>query len=424
MMLALYAGLSTLAAPLLRLHLQRRVGRGREIAARLGERRGVDATPRPPGLLVWLHAASVGETVSILPVIAALLAQEGVWVLVTTGTVTSAELLAARMGDAARLLHRFVPLDVPGWTQRFVAHWRPDVAGFVESEIWPNLLAACTAQGVRLMLINARISPSSLAHWLRVPAAARRVFGQFQAVQAQSGGDAERLVRLGARDVEHPGNLKFAAAPLPVDAAELARLLGVIGDRPVWLAASTHPGEERIAAEVHRALVGRYPRLLTIIAPRHPARGAQIEAEMADACPGVDIGRRASGGDPPDRGIWIADTLGELGLLYRLSPIAFVGCSLAVGGGHNPIEPARLGCAVAMGPLTENCRDAVTTLAAVGALQTVADGEVLADWVGGLLDDPARRTAMGDAARTAATQVADLPGRVADRLLSLARAGT
>lgn len=419
-LIPLYAGLTRLAAPLLRGRLVRRVGQGKEIAERLGEREGIDPTPRPAGRLVWLHAASVGETISILPVIAALLRTAAdVSVLVTTGTVTSATLLASRMGELGppgRVLHRFVPLDVPAWARRFVDHWRPDVAGFVESEIWPNLLRACARQGIPLMLVNARLSPKSFGLWRRLPGTARRIFGLFAAAQAQTDAVADRLRALGARGVDSPGNLKFATPRLPADAGELTRLGALIGDQPLWLAASTHPGEERIAAAVHQTLAARHPGLLTIIAPRHPERGAEIAAEIA----GVSVTRRSLGEDPPETGIWIADTLGELGLLYRLSPIVFVGRSLAVGGGQNPIEPARLGCAVSVGPMTGNFVEAVVTLQAAGALEVVPDAGALGLWVDAMLRDPIRRAAMGAAGMQAASRTAELPLQVATRLLDLA----
>ncbi len=418
-LLKLYAGVATLAAPILRRQLHTRASMGKELSARLGERRGHDRTLRPKGRLVWLHAASVGETISILPVIAALLAEDpSVSVLVTTGTVTSAQLLFRRLpefGAPGRVLHRFAPLDVPRWARRFVAHWRPDVAGFVESEIWPNLLRTCRTAGVPLMLINARLSQRSFRMWRRVPGAARRLFGGFERVQAQSPADAERLAALGAKGVTCPGNLKFATAALPVDAKELLRLQSLLAARPIWLAASTHPGEERIVMDVHRALAPRYPGLLTIIAPRHPERGAEI-APLADD---IQLTRRSLRQDPPVQGIWLADTMGELGLLYRLARIVFVGRSLAVGGGQNPIEPARLGCAVAVGPDTSNFNDAVATLKSAGALVEIPDAAALIPWVGGMLGDPERCAAMGEAGIAATSIATDLPATIAHELLGL-----
>lgn len=406
---------ATLAAPALRVMLRRRAARGKEVAARLPERRGIDATPRPPGRLLWLHAASVGEAVSVLPVLSALAEHAAApHVLLTTGTVTSAALLARRLPELGlgRVLHRFAPLDVPAWAARFLDHWRPDAAAFVESELWPNQLAALRARGVPLMLLNARISDRSLRGWLRAPRFAREVLGAFDRVQARSEEDAARLRRLGARRVEAPGDLKFAAESLPADEAELARLRALVGARPLWLAASTHPGEEEAAAAVHRLLAPAHPGLLTIIAPRHPERGASIAAELGAP-------RRGAGQPPPPGGLWVADTLGELGLLYRLCGIAFIGNSLTGRGGQNPLEPARLGCAVAVGPHTANFNDAVAALEAAGALQRVADAPALAAWVGTLLADPARRAPMAEAGRQVATANADLPVRTAQGLLEL-----
>jgi 3-deoxy-D-manno-octulosonic-acid transferase len=416
----LWQGGATLAAPGLRAMLRRRVALGKEVAARLPEREGIDPMPRPAGLLVWLHAASVGESQSILPVLSALHSQApDASVLLTTGTVSSAALLAEQLPrlGLGRVLHRFVPLDVPAWVMRFLDHWRPDVAGFVESELWPNLIAGCQARGIPMMLVNARMSARSLRGWQRVPGFARQVVGAFDRVQAQSEADAGHLRLLGARHVDAPGNLKLAAPPLRADPAELARLRALIGDRPVWLAASTHPGEEDVAGQVHRALAAAHPGLLTVVAPRHPERGAAAAAALGAP-------RRAAGQDP-DTGIgganiWVADTLGELGLLYRLAPLAFVGRSLTGQGGQNPLEPARLGCAVAVGPYTANFAEAVQTLEAAGALTRVADAGELAHWVDAMLRDPGRRRAAGAAACAAAQGAAGLPERTAAALLSLA----
>lgn len=417
----LWQGSATLAAPGLRAMLGRRVARGKEIAARLPEREGIEPTPRPAGLLIWLHAASVGESQSVLPVLSALQGQApDASVLLTTGTVTSAALLAEQLPRLGlhRVLHRFVPLDVPAWVARFLDHWRPDAAGFVESELWPNLLAGCQARGIPMMLVNARMSARSFRGWQRAPGFARQVVGAFDRVQAQSEADAAHLRLLGARHVDAPGNLKLAAPPLLADPAELARLRALIGGRPVWLAASTHPGEEDVAGQVHRALAAAHPGLLTVVAPRHPERGAAVAAALGAP-------RRAAGQDPGagigGAGIWVADTLGELGLLYRLTPLAFVGRSLMGQGGQNPLEPARLGCAIAVGPHTANFTEAVQRLEAAGALTRVADADALAGWVDTMLRDPGRRRAAGAAACAAAQGAAGLPKHTAAALLSLAQ---
>jgi len=416
---------ATLAAPTLRLMLRLRLRRGKEVAGRLLERRGIDPSSRPPGRLIWLHAASVGETTSVLPVLPELAERApDLTVLVTTGTVTSAELLGRRLpelGLERRVLHRFVPLDVPAWVQRFLDHWQPDAAGFVESELWPNLLGACRARHVPVMLINARLSDRSLARWRRVPGLARHVLAGFARVQARSETDAARLRQLGCHGVTTPGDLKLAAPPLPADEVELQRLRGMLSGRPVWLAASTHPGEEALIFRAHQALAAGHSRLLTIIAPRHPERGAAIAAEAG----GIQIARRSLGQAPPDDGVWIADTLGELGLLYRLSSIAFVGRSLLPpGGGQNPLEPARLSCAIAAGPHTANFADHIAMLHAAGALTIVGDAEELARWVDALLCDPDRRRVMAEAGATAVhCRGDDLPGRTATALLELLPAG-
>ena len=415
-----WAGAATLAEPGLRLMLKERQRRGKEIPGRLGERRGIDATPRPAGQVVWLHAASVGETVSVLPVLKILAARDsGLVMLVTTGTVTSARLLESRvteMGLQSRILHRFVPLDVPRWVNRFLDHWRPAAAAFVESELWPNLLRALRRRGIPTMLLNARMSARSYAGWRRVPGLARDVLSVFASIQARTERDAERLRTLGAMHVAVPGDLKFAADPLPADVAELARLRNLLAGRPVWLAASTHAGEESAVIRAHIELARRHPGLLTIIAPRHPERGIAVKSEAEP----FSATMRSAGELPPAQsGIWIVDTIGELGLLYRLVRIVFVGRSLLPpGGGQNPLEPARLGCAIAVGPYTSNFAEAVRVLAAHGALTEIADAASLAAWVDAMLTDACRRTQAGAAAVEVSDRYAGLPEGAAAALLA------
>lgn len=246
------------------------------------------------------------------------------------------------------------------------------------------------------------------------------MFEAVTEIQAQSQVDAHRFRALGAARVAMPGNLKFAAPALPADAAELARLRALLADRPAWIAASTHPEEDAAIFAVHRQLAPHHPGLLTILVPRHPERGTGLAAQASLA--GITATQRSLGTAPPDEGVWIADTLGELGLLYRLAPIAFVGRSLvAPGGGQNPLEPARLGCAVAVGPFVGNFPDAVAVLKEAGTLTQVADAEALADWVGAMLRVPEQRAAMGQAGQAACARHADLPARLAARLLELAQ---
>jgi 3-deoxy-D-manno-octulosonic-acid transferase len=320
------------------------------------------------------------------------------------------------MGLEHRVMHRFVPLDVPAWVARFLGHWRPDAAAFVESEIWPNLLAGCAASHIPMMLLNARLSDGSFARWRRAGSLARSLFGQFDRVLARDGTDAARLRALGARDVIEAGDLKFAAAPLPVPRIELERLRRRLAGRPVWLAASTHPGEEAMVVDLHRRLAAGLPGLLTILAPRHPQRGEEVAALACE----LPMTRRGAGDDPPETsGIWIADSVGEYGLLFSLAGLCFMGGSLVPLGGHNPLEPARLGCAVAIGPHTANFRDAVTVLEAAGALAQVVDAVALGVWVEELLSDESRRRTMGEAGIAASYRFAGLPQRVAAMLLDL-----
>lgn len=417
--LRLWAGTGRLAAPVLRRMLRRRLARGKEIAERLGEREGREAAPRPPGRLIWLHAASLGETMSILPLLPHLVAGGG-HVLLTTGTVTSQNLLAARlpaMGLAEAVIPRFVPLDVPGWAARFLDHWRPDAAGFVESEIWPNLLAAAARRCIPLMLLNARLSAKSLARWQRAPRTARALLGLFTIIHPQSLGDAERFARLTGGRILPPGNLKLAAPPLPVDKAELSGLTSVIGG-PAWVAASLHPGEDAMILAVHARTSATHPGLTTIIVPRHPERGAALAAAAGGAP------RRAEGAPPPERGgIWIADTVGELGLFYRLAPLAFIGGSLVPHGGQNPAEAARLGRAIAAGPHMANFAETVALLSAGGALTVVADAQALGDWLDARLKDPWGTTAMGERGAALLAGYESLPGEVAAMLATLADGG-
>lgn len=403
-----YALATDFAGPALRLLLARRGSRGKEDRARIGERMGRPGKPRPAGPLVWVHGASVGEALSALPLIGRLLdTRPDLQILVTTGTVTSAAMMAERLPP--RAFHQFVPLDRRPWAASFLDHWRPDLALWLESELWPNLLVAARARTIPLVLVNARLSARSFARWRVASGFARWLLGHFSICLAQSETDATRLRALRAPNVSCPGNLKRAAPPLAADEAELKRLRAAVGTRPVWLAASTHAGEEAIAARVHRALAAKHPRLLTIIVPRHPARGLAIARDLAGD--GLKIARRAAG-EPiaPDTDIYLADTMGELGLFYRLAPVAFVGGSLVPHGGQNPLEPAQLGAAILHGPHVANFRDIAAALGASGAAEPVADEAALTAALGRLLADPAEVARRGEAGRSAAaaeTQVLD-----------------
>ena len=421
---ALWALIASLLAPLLPFYLRRRVAKGKEIAERLAERQGHGAA-RPPGRVIWCHAASNGETLSLLPLIEALAKQDqALSFLVTTGTVTSARLLEQRLSPelAPRTQHRFLPLDVPRWVARFLEGWRPDLAVIVESEIWPNMLAAADRQGVPLALINARMSARSARGWGWVSGFARALLGRFALLLAQTEADAARFAALAGRPVPCWGNLKYAAPPLPADPAELARLTLAWEGRPVWLAASTHPGEDEIILAAHRLLATDHPDLLTVIVPRHPQRGPDIAALAGD----LPVARRGGGQEAgPGVAVYVADTLGELGLFYRLARVALIGGSLVPHGGQNPLEAARLGCPIITGPHHFNFGEIITRLSAAHALVATPDGPgaapALAATLARLLADPAAGQAMAGAAEALAQDQAGLPDRIATSLLPLIR---
>lgn len=415
-MSATWHALASLAAPGLRWNLRRRVARDKEDPARLPEREGFGAA-RPDGPLLWLHAASVGETLAILPLMEALVARAPMLtLLVTTGTVTSARLLPRRLSPAlgGRVIHRYAPLDVPAWVERFLDGWRPDAAGFVESELWPNTLAAVAARGIPLALLNARISDRTARRWGRwAPGLARRLLGHFRLIMPRSAEDAARLLALGAPAVTAPGDLKFAAPPLPVDGAALAALRGAIGGRPVLLAASTHPGEEAMVIAMAERLRATHPALLTILAPRHPERGAGL----------AQAPRRALGALPDAGPLYIADTMGEMGLLYRVADLAFIGGSLVPHGGQNPLEAVRLGCPILFGPHMENFREAVAGLLARGGACQAKDAAALAAGALDMLTHPERAAAMAASASEMLAALSDLPDRMAASLLALMAEG-
>jgi 3-deoxy-D-manno-octulosonic-acid transferase len=321
-------------------------------------------------------------------------------VLVTTGTVTSARLMGERLPAGAR--HQYAPVDVPAAVAGFLDHWRPALGLMIESELWPNLLAGAKARGVDLVLVNGRMSASSFAGWRRFPPLATQLMSLFSLVLAQSPEDAARFRALGAGNPLYRGNLKFAAPPLPADAGELARLRAILGQRPRWLAASTHPGEDEAIARVHAVLAPRCPGLLTMLAPRHPNRGPAIAARLRAA--GHRVARRG-GGEAPSAGteFYVADTMGELGLWYRLAEVVFIGGSLVPKGGQNVLEPARLGCAIVCGPHMSNFLRMAEEMAGANALRRVADDAELAETVGALLHDAAARQDLATAAAAFAT---------------------
>lgn len=393
--LAIYRLAAAMAEPLAPGLLRRRAQRGKEDPARLAERLGIASMPRPAGPLIWLHGVSVGESLSLLPLVEAL-SRPGRTLLVTSGTRTSAELLAKRLRPGA--IHQYAPLDTPGAAGRFVDHWRPDLAIQVESELWPNLILATRAHGAKMALVSARITEKSARGWARAPASARAVLGAFDLILPQDDETRVRLERLGA-NTGPLLNLKTVGAPLSCDTAELAELLGLVGDRRVILAASTHPGEDEIIA---RAAEGR--DALLIVAPRHPERGPAVAATLA--AQGFRVGRRAVGDRiGPEISAYVADTLGEMGLFFRICDLAVMGGSFVAGvGGHNPLEPARLGAPVLSGPHVFNAAATYDEMRREGAALICTDEAALARDLERLLADPSAAQALGQAGRAYAAR--------------------
>jgi len=391
-----YRLLTDLAAPGLALYLWARRAQGKEDPVRFHERFGQPSLPRPKGRLVWCHAASVGEAMSVLSLLNAIRQRFPSWrILLTTGTVTSASLLVQRL--PAGVLHQYVPVDRWHYVSRFLDHWRPDVALFVESEMWPNMLTALKKRNVPTALLNGRMSVRSFRRWSFFKTSVRKLLETFAFTLVQTDAEVGRFLVLGAKNVACIGNLKYAAEPLPCDDHELDRLRVQAGNRPVWLIASTHPGEDEIALDVHAQIKDRWPGLLTLIVPRHPARGEDI-LKLTQKF-GLRGARRAvSKMIVPSTEVYIADTLGELGLFYRLAPIACLGGSF-VWGGHNPIEPAQLGSAIIFGPNMTNFAEIADELLLNGAAIQVHSPSELALRIEQLMSMPREAFALANTAR-------------------------
>ena len=416
-MLWLYNTATSLSAPFLRYWLKRRMRKGREDPERLDERMGHPSATRPDAKLIWIHAASVGEAQSMLVLIDYLHERdEQLHFLVTTGTRTSAEIMTQRLPQTAR--HQFVPLDHPNWVRRFLDHWRPDLGLWTESELWPNMLRAVDERDIPAALLNARLSPRSYKRWQRLGKTAQRLLNVFDLILAQDEEQADYFRKLGARHVEISESLKYAAAPLPVADDAYKPIAERIGARPCWLFASTHDGEEDLAARVHAELADKYPDLLTMIVPRHPERRDDIAAILASH--GLNYRMRGAAHQLPrdETQIYVADTLGELGLFYKLAPIAVIGRSFSRdgGGGHNPVEAAHFDCAIVHGADVQNLQQLYDAMDKAGATLPVDAPDNLAKTIDKLLSDEDGRAAIQNRAHDfAAARRKALP-RVLDKL--------
>ncbi|GBR13209.1 glycosyltransferase N-terminal domain-containing protein [Asaia spathodeae] len=415
----LWMALGTVLLPALRAMSLIRLRRGKERLDRLPERRGRTGLARPQGTILWLHAASVGETHSILPLIAALAERHPTHhFLVTTATTSGADIIAAYQRQAgplaSRLIHQFIPYDVPLWTRRFLDHWRPSALLLTDSELWPGIILACTRRAIPVGVLNGRLSVRSWQRWEKMKRFAPPLFKRLAFVAARGAEDARHFAALGVRDVVCFGDLKQNAPPPSVDHEELAALRAHIGKRPVFLAASTHDGEDEIVLRAAALVRRTLPDLLTIIAPRHPVRGEQIAALVTPSPPRRSLGQKPSDADP----IWIADTLGELGLFYRLAHCALIGNSLLPsGGGHNPFEPVRLDVVLATGPYHGNFRPAFEKLG--GFVTAIKGEEDLAEWIGAVVDNPTTWQAKTRQAQAAIASQETVPAALLDRIDAL-----
>lgn len=405
-----YALLTAAATPLAPYLLDRRLRRGKEHPQRLAERRGEATVRRPAGTLVWVHGASVGELAAAIPLIERLRADDRN-VLVTTGTVTSAALAEQRLPPGA--IHQFVPLDIPAFVARFFDHWRPDLALFVESDLWPNMIMAAKQRGVPLIVVNGRLSERSFERWRYLPDTIEALLKRLDLCLVRTPVDAERFAALGAPRITTTGNLKLDVPLLPVDDGKLATLSAALAGRPVIAAASTHLGEETAVIDTHRRLKASFRGLLTILVPRHPERGPGIASEVAAA--GLTSALR-SRDQLPHAGtdIYIADTVGELGLIYRVAPIVFMGGSLIPHGGQNPIEPAKFGAAILHGPHVSNFADIYAALDRAKGAELVPDADRLPVRVGAWLKDGEERARVSAAAKA----TVDLLGGALERTLT------
>jgi 3-deoxy-D-manno-octulosonic-acid transferase len=370
----------------------------------------MSADIRPDGPLVWIHGASVGEVLAAAALIERLRALN-IRILLTSGTVTSAAIVAKRF--PADIIHQYVPYDSPRYVARFLDHWRPSLALFIESDLWPNLILSSAARRLPMVLINGRMSQRSFPRWRRITATISALLGRFDVCLAQSQVDADRFAALGSRNVITTGNLKLDVPAPPADAGKLERLMAVTRGRPIIVAASTHPGEENILLEAHRTLAAYFPSLLSVVVPRHPDRGEAIARDIAAS--GLQVGLRSREQLPTaTTDIYVADTMGELGLFYRLAPIVFMGGSLVPHGGQNPIEAIKLGASIVHGPHTFNFTDVYEALDNAGGARQADSQEALVKQLGQLLADPVAR----ETSATASSRVVEQLGGALERTLT------
>lgn len=417
MFIKIYNMLITILYPLvIRSYVNKRKQIGKEDVNRFNERVGRPIKERPEGKLFWLHGASVGESVSMLPLINKILeTYPDAHVMVTTGTVTSADVMQKRLPE--RAFHQFIPIDNPVFTNRFVKHWHPDVALWFESEFWPAVLSSIKRRNIPLILINGRISNKTFKRWQQFDFVCKELLSCFNLCLGQSEEDAYRLRVLGAPETVCLGNLKYAGLPLPIDEKSREDMLKQIGKRPFWLASSTHEDEEVRLAKLHKRLKEKFPDLLLIIAPRHPNRGEQIVEDIQKL--GLSAALRSKQEKiTPKTDVYVANTIGEMGLWYDLAKIVFIGGSLIPHGGQNFIEPSRVRDAVIVGPHMHNFTDAMNRAKKADAVMQVNDTAEMEE----LLTELLQNEAFLDAKRSLAYNWATSETKVLDGIMDKIKA--
>lgn len=415
MLYIIYRTLSSFAEPLLQALLEKRLRQGKEDPARVGERRGESDVLRPKGKLMWIHGASIGESLSALPLLDELRERLPDWhFLMTTGTVTSAQLMAQRL--PAGVIHQYIPMDHPVWVGMFFDHWEPDAVLWMESELWPNMLNEVSTRHIPAALLNARMGPDTQKKWKYAGPLVRKMLGAFTFILTGARDYVAPFKKMGGRRVDFIGNLKFGSAQLPVDLDKLVDVRDMIGPRRCIGFLQTQPGEEKMAAEIYMELKKEFSDLLMISVPRKNTRGREIESQMKMM--GLNPAVRTQGDEIyPSTDVYIADTIGEMGLWYSLCPIAVIGGSFVQHGGQNPIEGTHFGAAIFYGPHMFNFPEICMVLENAGASERVANPGELLTVIQKCMRYPSVLSVKHDAAKQMARQMKNIIRAYSDEII-------
>lgn len=416
MLYPLYHHLTRLSAPFLRAMTWHRLAQGKEIKDRIHERYGIASIARPEGNLLWCHAASVGESLSILPLLPELQTRLPTWrFLMTTSTKTSAELMAERL--PAFVNHQFIPWDCPQWVEAFLNHWHPEAVLWVESELWPNMLEAFQQRKLPVALLNARLRPKTFQRWSRVPGFAKHILSSFHLILAGARSYVPLFKSLGAHDVRYVGSLKFGSHPLPVNRADLHDMTQVIQERFCIALISTHSDEEAMLCDMIHRLNQHFSQILFIWVPRQPKRGSFIRTSIEKY--GLSVAQRSLRETITHQtSVYIADTIGETGLWYSLAKIAVIGGSFIPHGGQNPIEGTHFGCGILYGPHMFNFPELCGALEEAHASIPVTDMQALIETITTLMTHPHQLLQLQTAAKELATKHQDVIGSYATEILN------